>query len=284
MMMRKVTALYDSNADAQQAKQRLLEIGVADEHVQILNESASGTPDAGSTVEHKGLWASIKEMFIPDDDRRTFEESIRRGGFLLVASVEADHADDAIEALEGTNAVDLERRQEQWKTEGSAGQEPAPVRSPLATDQASTTEQTIPVVEERLRVGKRQVDQGRVRVRSFVVEEPIHQEVQLREEHVEIERRPVNQPASSSADTAASGLFREQTVELQETAQEAVVAKDAVVTEELRLRKRAAERVESIDDTVRHTEVEVDDSRGATGATRGDSAPPSPERGTRRSP
>jgi stress response protein YsnF len=62
------------------------------------------------------------------------------------------------------------------------------------------------------------------------------------------------------------------------------VAKDAVVTEELRLRKRAAERVESIDDTVRHTEVEVDDSRGATGATPGDSAPPSPERGTRRSP
>jgi uncharacterized protein (TIGR02271 family) len=281
MMMRKVTALYDSNDDAQQAKQRLLEIGVADEHMQILNENASGTPDTGSTVEHKGLWASIKEMFIPDEDRRTFEESIRRGGFLLVASVEADHADAATEALEGTNAVDLDRRQEQWKGEGSAGQEPAPVSPPLATDQASTTEQTIPVVEERLRVGKRQVDQGRVRVRSFVVEKPVHEDVRLREEHVEIERRPVNQPASSSADTGGSGLFREQTVELQETAEEAVVAKDAVVTEELRVRKRAAERVESIDDTVRHTEVDVDDSRGATPA---DSERTSPERGTHRSP
>jgi len=279
MMMRKVTALYDSRDDAQQAKQRLLELGVADEHVQILNENASGTPGTESTVEHKGLWAGIKEMFIPDEDRRTFEESIRRGGFLLVASVEADHADAAIEALEGTNAVDLDRRQDQWKTEGSSGQEPAPVRPPLAADTADATEQTIPVVEERLRVGKRRVDQGRVRVRSFVVDEPIHEEVQLREEHVEIERRPVNQPASSSLDTGGSGLFREQTVELQETAEEAVVAKDAVVTEELRLRKRAAERVESIDDTVRHTEVEVDDSRGPTPA---DSARTSPERSTRR--
>jgi uncharacterized protein (TIGR02271 family) len=278
MMMRKVTAIYDSKDDAQQAKQRLLELGVADEHVQILNENPSGAPDTESTVEHKGLWASIKEMFIPDEDRRTFEESIRRGGFLLVASVEADHADAAIEALEGTNAVDLDRRQDQWKAEGSAGREPAPVGPPLATDQADA-EQTIPVVEERLRVGKRQVDQGRVRVRSFVVDEPIHEEVQLREEHVEIERRPVNQPASSSLDTGGSGLFREQTVELQETAEEAVVAKDAVVTEELRVRKRAAERVESIDDTVRHTEVEVDDSRGPTPA---DSARTSPERSTRR--
>src|SRR3979411_1934333 len=240
MMMRKVTAIYDSKDDAQQAKQRLLELGVADEHVQILTENASGTPDTESTGEHKGLWASIKEMFIPDEDRRAFEESIRRGGFLLGASGEADQADAAIEALEGTNAVDLDRRQDQWKTEGSPGQEPAPVRPPLAADPADATEQTIPVVEERLRVGKRQVDQGRVRVRSFVFDEPIHEEVQLREEHVEIERRPVNQPASSSLDTGPSGLFQEQTVELQETAEEAVVAKEAVVTEELRVRKRAA--------------------------------------------
>ena len=281
MMMRKVTALYDSRDDAQQAKQRLLELDVADEHVQILNENASGTPDTESTGEHKGLWASIKEMFIPDEDRRAFEESIRRGGFLLVASVEADQADAAIEALEGTNAVDLDRRQDQWKAEGSAGQEPAPVRPALATDPTDATEQTIPVVEERLRVGKRQVDQGRVRVRSFVVEKPIHEEVQLREEHVEIERRPVNQPASSSAGTGGSGPFREQTFEVQETAEEAVVAKDAVVTEELRVRKQVAERVESIDDTVRHTEVEVDDSRGGAPA---DSAPVLPDRSTRRSP
>jgi stress response protein YsnF len=53
------------------------------------------------------------------------------------------------------------------------------------------------------------------------------------------------------------------------------------VTEELRVRKRAAERVESIDDTLRHTEVEVDDSRGSAPA---DSARTSPERTTRRSP
>jgi uncharacterized protein (TIGR02271 family) len=203
-------------------------------------------------------------MFIPDEDRRAYEESIRRGGYLLVASVGADQADAALDALEGSNAVDLERRQEQWRAEGWTGRDTAapaaaaPAAAAPGSDNAS--EQVIPIVKESLRVGKREVDQGRVRVRSFVAEEPVHEEVRLREEHVEIERRPVNQPAATGA---TGDLLRERTVELQETAEEAVVAKEAVVTEELHVRKRGDERVQQVDDTVRHTEVQVDDSRSA---------------------
>ena len=125
------------------------------------------------------------------------------------------------------------------------------------TDRLAGREETIPVVEERLTVGKRDVNTGRVRVRSYVIEEPVREAVTLREERVDVERRPVDRPA-----TAADDLFRERTIELEEHVEEAVVSKDARVTEELVLRKEASERTEEIADTVRRTEVEVEDDRG----------------------
>jgi uncharacterized protein (TIGR02271 family) len=133
------------------------------------------------------------------------------------------------------------------------------------------------VVEERLRVGKREVDRGGVRVRSYVVEEPVHEEVSLREERVEIERRPVTARASA----ADADLFRDQTIEVSERGEEAVVSKDAVVTEEVVVRKSADQRTENIDETVRRTEVDVDDTRTPSGSRSGSKT--SPTRGGKRS-
>jgi stress response protein YsnF len=55
-------------------------------------------------------------------------------------------------------------------------------------------------------------------------------------------------------------LFRERTIEATETAEEAVIAKDVRVKEELVLRKGVVENVETVRDTVRRTEVEVEDN------------------------
>jgi uncharacterized protein (TIGR02271 family) len=216
-----------------------------------------------------------------EEDRWTFEESIRRGGYLLVAAVESARADEALEVLNDSNAVDLSRRRQQWKAEGRMERDRGVAPSLTgAPGQADATKQTIPIVEEKMRIGKREVDQGQVRVRSVIVEEPVHEAVRLREEHVDIERRPVNQPAAG--DPAA---MQERTVELQETAEEAVVAKEPVVTEEVRIGKRADERVERIDDTVRRTEVEVDDLRRGSPRVGADVSRKSrPEEGTRRTP
>jgi len=122
-------------------------------------------------------------------------------------------------------------------------------------------EEAIPIVEERLTVGKREVNRGRVRVRSYVVETPVQEQVALRQEHVEVERRPVDRPVTGGDDA----LFRERTIEATESAEEAVVAKEARVVEELVVRKEADERVETVQDKVRRTEVEVEDDRRATG-------------------
>ena len=127
-------------------------------------------------------------------------------------------------------------------------------------------EEVIPVYEEQLRVGKREVGRGTVRVRSYVVEQPVEEQVRLREERVDVERRPVDRPADIAAGTAEP--FRERTIEVAATAEEAVVGKEARVKEEVVVRKDAEERTATVSDTVRRTEVEVNDDRAAASTTR----------------
>ena len=121
-------------------------------------------------------------------------------------------------------------------------------------------EERIPVVEERLRVGKRETTHGRVRIRSYVVETPVQEQVTLREERVHVERRPVDRPVGA----ADNAQFRERTIEATETGEEAVVSKEARVKEEVVVRKEAEERTQTVSDTVRRTEVKVEDERGRT--------------------
>ena len=90
----------------------------------------------------------------------------------------------------------------------------------------------------------------------------MQEQVTLREEHVRVERRPADRPVAAGDDA----LFRERTIEATESAEEAVVSKEARVTEEVVVRKTAEERTETVSDTVRRTEVEVEDQRGRTGA------------------
>ena len=121
----------------------------------------------------------------------------------------------------------------------------------------------VPVVEEQLRVGKRRVLKGRVRVRAYVVEVPVTAEVELRRTHVRVERHPVEQPLTPEEEER---LLRERTLEAHE-----VVEKIPVVKEENVLRQETEEHVERIADRVRRTEVEIEDERGtgtSTGPTR----------------
>lgn len=122
-----------------------------------------------------------------------------------------------------------------------------------ATEMAG--EQTrIPVVEEQLNVGKRAVQRGGVRVFTRMREEPVHESIDLREEHVKVERHPVDQPASEADMTA----FKEGSVELRETAEEPVVSKTARIVEEVVLGKEVTQETANIDDTVRRTDVDVE--------------------------
>ncbi|PWC84503.1 hypothetical protein TSH100_17830 [Azospirillum sp. TSH100] len=120
-------------------------------------------------------------------------------------------------------------------------------------------EEQIPIVEEKVTVGKRSVERGGVRVRSYVVETPVEEQVRLRDETVTVERRPGGL-AEGSAEVPADA-FRERTIEVTETDEEAVVSKTAHVRETVVVRKDVEERAQSVRDTVRRTEVEIEDTR-----------------------
>jgi uncharacterized protein (TIGR02271 family) len=178
--------------------------------------------------------------------------------------------------MERAGLVDLDRESESWRSSGwtrfaeddrstTRTQPTSQSRGNAPATRGRTTEdETIEVVEEDVKIGKRTVqDQGGVRVRSFVREVPVEEQVRLREEHVNVERRPVDRPAS------AKDLenFKEGTVEISETREEAVVSKDARVVEEVHVHKDVDERVETVRDTARRTDVEVE-RIGSEGRTR----------------
>jgi hypothetical protein len=173
MTMRNISAAFDSRVDAESARQQVIGVGVAASEVHILDPGAHSEANGGAP-EHQGVWAHIKQMFMPDDDRSTYEESIRRGGFVLTASVDDDLADAAIDALESSKAVDLDERQSEWRAQGWTGDsQPTDLDTARETTrEASTSDEGIPVNQEPLRVGKREVNRGGLRVRSFIVEEP----------------------------------------------------------------------------------------------------------------
>lgn len=272
-MSRTLTAMFDHRSDAEAAREALLDAAIEAADIEIHDRTSAGYSDTEySTYENRGFWASLRDLFLPDEDRYTYEEGVRRGGAVLTVVVDEDDVDTATRILDAAKSVDVEERASAWRAEGWT--HPAPVTSETtATTGAGTTpaggwagtratetlgaeagEERIPIVEEQVRIGKREVDRGGVRVRSYVVEEPVHEDVSLRQEHVSVERRPVDLPLS-----AADDAFRERTIEVTERGEEAVVQKDARVREELVVKKDVEERVKPVDASVRRTEVEVED-------------------------
>ncbi|TDH27073.1 DUF2382 domain-containing protein [Segetibacter sp. 3557_3] len=115
--------------------------------------------------------------------------------------------------------------------------------------------QTIPVIQEELQVGKREVETGRVRLRSRIVEDQVQEDVQLREEKVRVVTTPVDRPANSAD-------IKEESIELTERSEVPVVEKEARVVEEVSLDKEVTEREKTITDTVRNTEVDIEKTDG----------------------
>lgn len=126
-------------------------------------------------------------------------------------------------------------------------------QSPIEGANVRGTEK-IPVIEESLEIGKEAVETGRARIRTRIIEKPVEGKLDVREEHVNVERTPVNRPVSSD-DT---NLFKEGEIEIREFAEVPVVKKEARVVEEVSLNKEVKEKEETIRETLRSTEVDTE--------------------------
>lgn len=271
-----VSAMFDSHDDAQRAVDRLVQAGIPMAQIRMVSGGSDSATTTARADDDKGFWESLGDFFFPDEDRYAYAEGLSRGGYLVtVTGLGSSQYDSALDILDDEGSVDLDERVESWRSEGWGGYEASSYATGGAgasltgarTDRmdAPSDEEVIPVVEESIRVGKRDTSHGRVRVRAYTVEEPVSETVDLREERVEIERRPVDR-AISGADAA----FQDRTLEAEEYREEAVVQKEARVVEEIGLRKTSETHRETISDTVRRTEVEIEDDRDGLDATRRD--------------
>ena len=114
-----------------------------------------------------------------------------------------------------------------------------------------TQEGSVTRSEEELRVGKRQTQAGRARLRKWVETQPVEADVQLRRETARVTREPIDQPVSSTE-------LGDQEVSVELSEEEAVVQKEAVAKERIGLEKDVETQVETVRDEVRKERVDVE--------------------------
>jgi uncharacterized protein (TIGR02271 family) len=278
----RIVAVFESTDKARAAREALIGDGIDNARMELLNNR--------SDLDN---WGSMKRHALPDEDSHLYAEGLGRGHAILVINAAAGDHDRVMRVLGRFNPIDIDEHATQWRKTGWSGVHPGKsawdVQRRTAASTATATsaktstgamtartgtqtqEEHIPVYEEELKLGKRVVEQGHVRVRVYTVEHPVQEGLTLREERVAVERRPVDRPATGMPGQA----FRERTVDVTTHREEPVVSKEARVKEEIVVRKEADQRTETVRDTVRRTEVEVEDDRAKAGTP---AAPTTPRR------
>jgi uncharacterized protein (TIGR02271 family) len=217
-MTESVIGLLESREAAQRVRSALIEAG-CDKNSVVLFDAEAGD----------GLAEELADRGLEMQRARQYAGAVMRGG--IVVAAEAEKADEALAVM---NRFEL--------------------KAPEELLGGGVTVERAQSIEEELRVGKQQVTGGK-RLVTSITEREVEKPVTLHEEEVEVERsREDRRLSPDEADQA----FREETVELTATSERPVVSKEARVTGEVALRKRAVERREVVRDTVRRQDVDVE--------------------------
>ena len=249
-----IVAAYDTPAHAELAVQDMLQAGVPEaaieRHAQEGSYTGNSTALTSRPAQTEGFWASLFGGE-PDHDTAVYDRSVQGGSTVVSVKVPDAHVARVTQILESHSPVDLDERAQNYGLARTAERTP---ERPRATDAAQTASNggTLQLSEESLVVGKRVVNRGTTRIRRFVVETPVEEQVSLHEERLSVDRHPV-----TDGRTASDGDFSDKVIEVTETGEEAVVSKIARVKEEIVLRKEAADRTETVCDTVRREDVEI---------------------------
>jgi uncharacterized protein (TIGR02271 family) len=290
-MSQTVIGVFDSYDSAQQAAQAVIASGVDRENVRISPQSSGSTTTTSTNTDDKGFWESLKDSLgfgDESDDRYGYREATRRGNTMVTVEARDAQADEVAQILQRYNAINMDDRAMEWRDEGWTGYDAyqsgmgiaqggggysesqtadASLQAAVTRDSSQIQQRTpsskqqggekLEVVEEQLQVGKRAMDRGGVRIHTRVTEQPVQEEVSLRKERVNVERTPVNRPV-----TSADEAFHERTIEARATSEQAVVEKQARVVEEVRLNKEVEQQTETVRDTVKRQDVDVEQVGG----------------------
>ena len=273
-----IVGIFDDYATAQTAVKALTNAGVKQGDVSIARNEGTGEgyktyggANAKNYDDGESIGDSISDFFgnlfgtsndssvAPETD--VYAESVRRGSTVVTAKVAENMADKAADILNSNGAIDIDRRAAQYRAAGYKGYDKT--AKPYTAEQTQTEmknfnaqgEVALPVIEEQLNVGKRVVNRGGVRVHTIVTETPVEKQINLREEKVNVERHAVNREVTD----ADMKNFKEGEFSVTTQGEEAVVGKTAKVVEEVVVGKNVTERTETINETVKRTDIEVDE-------------------------
>jgi uncharacterized protein (TIGR02271 family) len=290
-----VIGVFDNASEAQQAVEALVSDGFSRSSIDLsATQASSSTSTSGDYVQDRnrntsgtyaeevvddtkdtgsGIGNFFSSLFGGGDDADRYSRVGDRSSIVTVHAQSDDEAERAADILDDNGAVDVNERDAQYSSTTGTTTGTGVVGTGYADNTGYTdntlntnTGDTIKVVEENLAVGKREVETGGVRVRSRIVERPVEENLRLREERVTVQRNPVNRPATE----ADLNAFQEGQIEMRETAERAVVSKTANVVEEISIGKEVTEHDEVIRDTVRKTEVDVENLGTNEGTVRTD--------------
>ena len=260
MSKQTVIGVFATKDQAQNAVQALQSAGYDSASIDFMSDDSYR--DASMRTKRddsqKGFFASL---FSDDDDYdyNNLHQTARRGNVVTVHTNDMTSAERAADILDQYGAINADEASTKLQTASVTDDHTLDAVSSDLTYADNYTDtydasQTIDVVKEDVAIGKREVNTGGVRVRSRIISRPVEETVRLREEHVFVTRTPVNKPVDANTLDA----FQEKTISLTETAEQAVVQKTARVVEQVQVGKEATEHVETIHETVRETDVDVE--------------------------
>jgi hypothetical protein len=233
-MTRTVIGLFDDRKEGERAYAALRNEGYAQADLDILtNDDQDDVPKLANLRKN-----------IPSPDSDVYLEGVRQGGTIITASVADSSVGRATEILSNFNIVNIAKRAEELRK----------VDTKLELRDAAKHDDVIDVIEEELQVGKEQVERGRLRIYNVVTEREVSQNVSLRDETIRVKRRPIDREVAITAD-----LFQARSFEMVEVDEIAKVSKTARVVEEVYLGKEVVDKIETIKETLRRQDVEIEE-------------------------
>jgi len=233
-MTKTVIGLFHDKTEATKAYGALLQEGYAQADLDILtNDDKDDAPKLENLRKN-----------VPSSDADVYLEGVRQGGTIITATVADSAVGRATEILSNFNIVNIHDHATELKK----------VDSKLELKDAAKYDDVIDVIEEELEVGKEQVERGRLRIYNVVTEREVTQNVTLRDETIKVNRRPINREVRITDD-----LFKARSFEIAEVDEIAKVAKTARVVEEVSLGKEVVDKIETIKETLRRQDVEIEE-------------------------
>jgi uncharacterized protein (TIGR02271 family) len=258
MSYQTIVAAFDTPAHAQAAVEALKAGGFHPDDISIFDKNRVG-------LREPGLWQRMFGGGLAQHEGDVYSQSLERGGMVVSVRVPDSEVAHATGILDIHRPIDVTDRAITMGLAPAARIEAvaAVAAAPIAVVQkvavspklAEAHDEVLRLAEEQLQVGKRMVETGMTRVRRFVTEREVSADVTLHEEHAEVLRRAITNPKYIGEIDWADA-----TIEIRETAEQALVSKTARVTEEVGLKKIGSDHIETVYEKLRRQQVEISEA------------------------